>query len=361
MRTKKFLLGLPFLMVLSLLEGCSVGEASATQAQAAEPNESVVAVPVEVESAVLADIYATYDATSNIDSEGDAPVVARVAGDVVEILVEEGDWVSKGQALARLDGERMRLEMLSAKADLEKVRGEYRRYLDLNERGLVSKSMFDGLKYDLEALEATYKLKKLNYGYATVRATIDGFVSDRSIKLGQNVNIDEALFRITDTSELVSYLQIPQTELAKFDVGQIVSVSVDSMPDTAFAAEVIRISPTIDTRNGTFRATVFIDNETGMLAPGMFARFSVAYEKHSKALTIPAQALIVEDEQTWVYVMQDDEVSRRAVDVGIESGDVAEVLNGLSEGEQVVTVGQGSLKDGSKVLAQTDDVNKITG
>ena len=221
------------------------------------------------------------------------------------LFVEEGDVVEAGDKLAQLDGERLRLEMLSAKADLDRVRGEYGRYTDLAARGLVSEAMFEGLKYDLEALEASYELAQLNFEYSIIRAPIDGVVSAREIKLGQNVGINDVVFRITDTSELLAYLQIPQAELAKFAAGHSATLSVDAMPNTVYLASIERISPTIDARNGTFRATAFIDNRSGELAPGMFARFTIAYEKHTDALVIPKQALVAEDDQTAVYVVAD--------------------------------------------------------
>ena len=244
--------------------------------------------------------------------------------------------------------------MLAAKADVDKVRGDYERYLDLNKRGLVSEAMFDGLRYDLEALEASYKLKKLNYEYTNIRATISGVVAERNVRLGENVGVGTPLFRITDTSQLIAHLQIPQTELSKFAAGHTATLVVDSAPTLEHAAEIVRISPTIDTRNGTFRATAFIDNEAGTLAPGMFAKFKIAYEKRVGVMTIPTMALIEEDDETTVYVVENDAVSRRSIEIGIVASDKVEVLSGLSADDEVVVVGQAALRDGSKVLAQYD-------
>ena len=106
---------------LASLPGCGTGQASVA---ANASTEAATPVPVEVALPVRADIFATYDATATITSDADAPVVARVAGDVVELLVEEGDRVASGQVLARLDGQRLRLEMLAAKANLEQAQKE---------------------------------------------------------------------------------------------------------------------------------------------------------------------------------------------------------------------------------------------
>ena len=353
----------PLLATLTLtgfavISGCGTGQASVTddaEVRAATP------VPVETAAPVRGDIFATYHATSTIESDVDAPVLARVGGEVVALLVEEGDIVKAGQVLARLDGERLRLEMLSARADLERVSGELERYEDLAARGLVSAAMYDGLKFDVDALQARYELARLNYEYSAIRATISGVVSARDIKLGQHITADSIAFRITDTSELVAYLQIPQAELAKFATGHSAGLSVDSMPDTMFAATIARISPTIDTRNGTFKATAVIGNDSGDLVPGMFARFTIAYEKHTDALLIPSIAVIEEDDEASVYVVVDGAVSRRVVETGIASDGRVEILGGLEENEEIVVVGHSGLRDGSKVLASNKAVDSFTG
>ena len=356
----KKLIAITLIVALSaaMLSGCGTGEASV--ASSAEVR-AAMPVPVEVALPRRADIYATYDATSTIASDADAPVVARVGGEVIELLVEEGDRVVAGQVLARLDGERLRLEMLSAKADMERVRGEYLRHADLAARGLVSEAMYEGLSFDLEELEASYELSRLNYEYSMLRAPIDGLVSSREIRLGQSIAVSDVAFRITDTRELIAYLQIPQSELPKFEAGHDASIKVASMPGKAYPARIVRVSPTIDTRNGTFRATAYVDNRSGELAPGMFARFTIAYAKHPDALVIPKRALVEEDDRTTVYVVVDGQVKRRQIETGIESEGLVEVLDGLDADEEIVVVGQTGLRDGSKVAASNKRLDSYTG
>ncbi len=345
-------------VVTASLSACGVGEA-----KTAELAEIAAATPLPVEVSVplTADIFATYQSTTTISSDAEAPVVARVSGEVVEILVEEGDDVEEGQLLARLDGERLRLQMIESKANLEKTRKEYERYVQLHERGLVSASAFEGLKFDMDALNATYELKRLNYNYTKIRAPISGVVSSRYIKLGQHVMAGVAAFKITDTTKLVAYLSIPQTELSKISAGDTARLRVDAMPEVEFSAVIARISPTIDPRNGTFRATASIENQDGDLAPGMFGRFNIAYERHADALLIPASALIEEDSETVVYVVNDGSASRRAIEVGIQSDGLVEVLRGLDANDQIVVTGQNGLRDGARVLASNELQAGITG
>jgi len=342
-------------LLSTALSACGVGEAKVTETVMAAP------LPVEISQPERADIYATYHTTGTLSSDSDAPIMARVGGEVVEIFVEEGDIVERGQVLAKLDGERLRFEMKQAEAEYKRVTSEYERLIDLHERGLVSAAMYDGLQFDMHALKAAYELKRLNYQYTFIRAPISGVISSRDIKLGRQLTANDPTFRITDTDRLVAYLKVPQTELSKFESGLAMKLSVDAMPEIMYAAIVERISPTIDVTNGTFRATAYIDNSNHELAPGMFARFQVAYEKHEDALVVPSEAVIQEDNLAFVYVVTNGEAERRAVRTGIQSDDVVEILDGLSSDDLVVTTGLSGLKDGSQVLASNIPADRVSG
>ncbi len=358
MNSTKSYFALATVLLSASITGCGVGVASTP----ANQNETISApLPVRVVSPEVTEIFATYRTTSTIQSDRDAPIAARVQGEVVELFVEEGDWVEKGQLLARLDGDRLRIQMNQAKANFEKTTREYDRYINLHERGPVSTASFDGMKSDLDALDASYKLGKLNYGYTFVRASISGVVSARDIKIGQHVNVGDTTFRITDPSELIAYLQIPQNELAKFSIGHTTSLYVDSMPEHKFEGRIERISPTIDVRNGTFRATALVDNHEALLAPGMFGRFEIAIEKHSDALVIPTAAVIEEDNVSVVYIVEDGAARQKVITTGIEENGQIEILSGLSGNEEIIMTGQSGLRDGSKVLASLPTKQALTG
>jgi membrane fusion protein (multidrug efflux system) len=343
---------------LSFLSACGTGEASISsesEVLAATP------LPVVVASPSVADVFATYETTAKIAADSEAPVIARAEGQIIEILVEEGDLVTAGQLLARLDGDRARLQMLQSEVNLEKATREYERQITLSKRGLVSVASLETMKYDVASLQATYELRRLNYEYTVIKAPIAGVIASRNIKGGAHVNINDAVFMIANTDRLVAHLKIPQTELSKISAGHLASVLVDSMPGVSYEAQIARISPTIDPRNGTFRATAYIENANRELAPGMFGKFSIAYEKHSGALLVPKSAIVEEDNEVVVYVVENGAALRRPVTTGIESSNMVEILDGLMPDEDVIVSGQTGLRDGSKVLASAGQSDPVTG
>ena len=325
--------------------GCGGQDASAQ-----EESVSATRLPVVVTTASVADLAIRYATTATIEADSEAPVLARVAGEISEVYVEEGDFVEQGQILASLDGDRLRLQARKAHADFERATREYERLQQLHARDLVSTAALDNAQFDLNTLKAAYERSQLEYSYTNVRATIAGVVSARIVKVGTHVSEGSPLFQITETSRLIAYLNIPQTELAKFSPGDPTTISVDAFPAAQFRGEIARLSPTIDAINGTFRATVYIDNQEGRIAPGMFGHFSITYETHDDALVIPESAVLLEDDRAVVYVVKQGMAVQRRVEIGIAAEGMQEITAGLAENDPVVLQGQARLSDGTPVL-----------
>ena len=106
---------------------------------------------------------------------------AHVIAKIDRLYVEEGDEVTKGQVLARLDGDRLRLELTQSAANLQKLKRDYERNVDLKEKGLISTGDFDKIRYEMEALEASYNLAKLELDYTQIRAPITGRISSARV------------------------------------------------------------------------------------------------------------------------------------------------------------------------------------
>ncbi len=330
------------------LSGCKAGKASSLTITSGS-GSSDTALPVEIALPRNENIFATYNTTANIESDEEAPVVARVSAEIVEILTEEGQRVQAGQILARQDGRRLRLELAQAAATLNKTRQEYDRNVMLHNKGLVSAGAFENLEYEVTALEAAWELKQLELDYTVIRAPISGVISARYAKVGNHGARNSVMFDIIDTSSLIAYLHIPEVELDKFTTGINVALKVDAIPRQTFSAVVTRISPTINADSGTFKMTAAINNLDGELVPGMFGHFDIAYEKHDCAITIPATAIIAEDNSMIVFIAQDGVAIRRVVKTGIRSGSRVEILEGLSSNDSIVISGSSGLRNGSPI------------
>lgn len=141
---------------VALAAGCSNGKAKDKG-----PAEADAVVPVEVQPLRRAAMLAVYSGTAPIEAHEEAEVVAKVGGEVRQIFVEEGDAVKAGQVLARLDGDRLRLDVAQTEANLRKLERDYNRQLELSQKGLVAKGTAENAKFDLDALRAAYDSGRL--------------------------------------------------------------------------------------------------------------------------------------------------------------------------------------------------------
>ena len=340
---------LALLPLLGLLPGCGVGEAGVT---AEAPAPAAAAVPVVTVHPVYGEAVATHAGTVNLEADAEAAVTAKVGGEVTELLVEEGAAVKAGQVLARLDRDRLRLRMEQSRAALNKLKQEYRRNVALHERGLVSEGAFANLRYEMEAQDAAYRLARLELEYSDIVAPIGGVVSSRVVKVGNTVNEGDVAFRITDTEALIAYLYVPQRDLSYYAVGMPARLALDALPGAEYTGTIARISPRIDPATGTFRVTLSVDSRDGELRPGMFARVNVVYEKRADALLVPAAAILAEDADRAVFVVEDGVARRRPVDLGYADGEQIEVVDGLTPQDDVIVVGQSGVKDGTPVAIE---------
>ena len=130
---------------------------------------------------------------------------------------------------------------------------------------------------------------------------------------------------------------------------QPVQMLVDALPDVAFAGSVARVSPVVDAATGTFRVVAQFKDDSGKLRSGMFGRVRIVYDQRSDALVVPRAALVGDNKDASVFVVDKDVAKRRKVTLGYADGGQVEIVDGLAEGEKVVTLGQAALRDGAKV------------
>jgi membrane fusion protein (multidrug efflux system) len=335
-----------FVLAMVLLASCQQGgEEAVTET---EEDESP-AIPVETALPTRGDIYAVYSGTAPIEAFADATVIAKVGGEVREVLAEEGDDVRSGQVLARLDGDRLRLEMEQAEANLRKLQRDYQRNVDLKGKGLISEGDFEKIRYEMEALQATFDLAKLELGYTEIRAPIDGVISERFIKIGNTIDINEQTFKVTSLEPLISYLHVPEREYRRIEPGQKAMIAVDALSDSNFDAIVARISPIVDPETGTFKISIEVSDESRRLKPGMFGRIDIVFDMHANALQVPRSAIVEHAGQSTLFVVNEEVVERRIISTGYAESGQIEVLQGLDDMEEIVVIGQTSLKDGSKI------------
>lgn len=344
--------------VITLLAGSGIWLSNCTAESESKDNtekDSSTAIPVESAQVQQGDISAYYKSTATLEAEDEALVVSKVGGIVEEIYVEEGDIVEPGQKLAELEDEQLEIELNQAEANFKKLKNDFERNQELYQKNLISAEQYENKKFEFESQKAAYELAKLRVKHSTIRAPIEGVISERFIKKGNMMGTNEQTFKITDFDPLLAVLHVPEHEMNKLKKDQTTLLNVDALPGETFHGEILRISPVVDPSTGTFKVTVAIKDESRRLKPGMFGRIQIVYDVHANTRIIPKNAVISEDNTNSVFVIEDKMAFKRPIEIGYSNGSRQEVLNGLEVGQQVVTIGQSSLQDSTMVDVITYD------
>jgi membrane fusion protein (multidrug efflux system) len=337
-----------FMIMIAVAGGLLVGCGRSSNSET-DGNGDDVTVPVEVAMVTSGDIASYWTGTATLEAEKETEVVAKVGGVVKRILVEEGDYITAGQMLAKLDDEKTAVQMEQAKANLDKLKSDYDRARELYDESLVSAQEFQRAKYEYDTQKASYDLCALDLEYTAIRSPISGVVAERLIKVGNMVLANSAVFRVTDPDPLLAVLHVPERQVGKLMDGQRATITVDALGEGEFAGRVDRISPVVDPSTGTIKVTVEVHDASRSLKPGMFARVNIVHNVHAGALLAPRDAIMEEDDESTVFVVSDSTAFRRVVKTGYVNSVHIEVLEGLALGDTLVTTGKGSLKDSSRV------------
>lgn len=312
-------------------------------------------VPVEAVAVARGDIQQTYRTITTLEAEEDVQVVARSAGILQDIYVEEGDRVTKGQILAQLDVEQLSLEVAQLKATLQKLEKELKRQKSLYARKLGSSDALDRAQFEYESQLAQYKLSQLKLNYASIKAPIDGVIVERMAKSGNFISNNQELFKIVNPSSLKAVLHLPEKELANVQKDQLVLLTIDALNNKVVEGKIERIRPAIDTSTGTFKVVASLTNNENLLQTGMFGKVEVVFDTHPNTLLLEQQAVITQDNRSHVFVVKDAKAMQTPVKIGFKQNGVLEIIDGLSESDQVITTGQQILKHETKIEVVTLD------
>ena len=314
------------------------------------------AVPVKVDQVTRGEISDYILANTTLEAERWVEVRARTTGQVVKIMGEEGDRVSKGSLLARLDDEAAHLQASQMEVAYEEALRNFERAKKMYQRRLVSEEDFATAKGALDRDRAQFEQAKLNLSYTTIASPVTGVLTSRNVEVGNMVTNNQAVFSVADFPPLLARIRIPEKNIGKVAVDQHAKVTVESAPGKQFSGMVKMISPVVNPESGTIKVTIEIQEALdGVLRPGMFSSVYLITETHENALVIPKKGLVLEGEGNQVFVYEKDAESgmglakRKNVKIGFSDNERLEVLSGLADGEQVITVGHEGLRPGTAV------------
>lgn len=277
---------------------------------------------------------------------------AENSGRVVRVLVDEGSRVTRGQTLAIIDAGTLGIDLESAQATLQNALRDQQRYENAYKTGGVTQQQLDQSRLSVANAQARVSQSKIRVGDANVRASINGVVNKRYIEPGAYVSPGTQLFELVDVSKLKLDVAVNENQVARLKVGDRVQVKASVFPDKTFSGRVSFIAAKSDA-SLNFPVEIEVVNTAGnQLKAGMYGTAIFDFPQQAAAIIVPRNAFVGSVNSNEVFVVDAGNVARvRKVVSGRIIGDQVEVLQGLNEGDVVITSGQINLVDGSKVAA----------
>lgn len=303
------------------------------------------AIPVEGAFVTAGPLTRSIPAVGTLRSNESVTLSPEMAGRVVEINIEEGGRVEAGAVVALLDQSIYNAELAQAQASLELSRANFQRAQDLVEKNAGTLRARDEAQAALRNDQAAVELARARLEKTKIIAPFDGIVGLRQVSVGQYLDPGDVIARLEDIDPLKVDFRVPEVYFRVVKVGQPIAIAIDAFPDQSFRGEVYAIDPQVDVNGRAVVIRARVPNDDGRLRPGLFARVNLIYESRDRVLFVPEQALVPIGEEQSVFKVVDGKAVMTKVVIGERVGSSVEILEGLAEGDIVVTAGQIKLQD----------------
>lgn len=283
------------------------------------------------------------------------PIMAEVQGRIKKINFHQGQSVKKDQLLIQLDDEQAKNSLKEAMAQLKVNRSNYSRQVQLKAKGYGSSAAFEKAEAEMMSAGAQVEKARIHLKYTRIMAPFDGDIGLVNISEGAQVQTGQEITRLVSNSSLMVEFQVPEAEVRYIQQGQEAEVLVEGFDALPVPSFITAIEPYSDPIAHTITIKAKLDNPDKKFRDGAYARVTVALSTENQAIVIPKEAYMREDEQDFVFVIENGRAMKRPITVGIRDSDFIQVTEGLKPGEVVITDQGELLTDGFPVKIDTSN------
>ncbi|MEO8837116.1 MAG: efflux RND transporter periplasmic adaptor subunit [Herbaspirillum sp.] len=341
---------------------------SATATASQPATASLEFLPGDLIRVGNSDLRETMALTGSLRAVNKVAIKARVSAQIDQVLVREGEAVSAGQLLIKMDSTEYRARVDQAQGALVAARGQLAiaaRSRDANQallsRGFISKnanstttSQYEIALANVNSAQGALDAARKSQNDTFIRAPMSGLISSRTVQPGEKVSADNHLLDIVDLRQLEMEAAVPAEDILRIALGQSVQISVEGMGgEQSIVGTVVRINPATQAGSRSILTYIRVDNADQRLRDGMFAEAQLTLAQKKQVLTVPQSALQMVAGQPTVYAVEDAVLKQKIVRVGVrgrtDAGPAVEIISGLTNGAQIVKTNLGDLPIGSKV------------
>jgi RND family efflux transporter MFP subunit len=291
----------------------------------------------------------------------DLLVKAEVPGQVVTVLVEEGQTVEKGQALIQLDDRDYRIRLARIETNYQLAKLGYNRTAALAKMKATSMAKLDNIEAQLKDLEAQVSEANLALSRTRITAPIGGRLNEIKAKQGNFLAVGDPVAQILQLYQVKIAIGVPESDVAAiFDLEEA-EVIIEALDKYRVKGRKAFLSRQPRTLARLYDLELIVPNPDGRILPGMFARVELVKQVFDRALAIPLYTVISQGDERIVFVEKAGRAERRSIELGALVGWQVQVTSGLAAGEKVIVVGHRLVDDGQpvEVIKNVSDLSEI--
>lgn len=328
-----------------------------------EPSRTVPYPLVEVLEIKFETFVESMIFQGEVQADDRAVISARATGKVLKVYPAEGESVSRGNLLVRLDHEEKNRELERIRAVEDRLRSDFdladkqlSRQKELFAREIIPRDSLDVAEHKVVALKAQLRENQAGLAllleqlkYVEESAPFNGLVQKTYVQKGELVSPGKPLLELVSLENLKAFFSVPQNDASKLMPGMPVSMHIPALDDSEVSSVIHSINPALEPGTRNMTATAFFPGNADRARPGMAVNVHVELNKTQEAVIIPAQAVQRLGTESWVYTVEDNHARKRKIETGPTRQGRVMVLKGLEEGELLVVTPDQRLKDQSQV------------
>lgn len=341
---KILLLTLPFL----LLVGCGNTDPQQLKERfiGGSTEERVIAVGImniDTTEGVVQNSYPGY-----LEEGQSVDLAFKYGGLLEQIYVKEGSRVTKGQRLAKVSSPTLENSLRSAQATLEQAQDAYNRLKKVHDNGSLPDIKWKEMEANLEKAQAAYDLAYAMIAENDLTAPFSGTVSAVNVEVGENIPPLRPVVSLINTDKMSVKITVPENEIAAIHTGDPAKIVIPALNDRHYSGQVSEKGMTASLLTHSYPVKVLVDNPDKDLASGMIAKVMLKADVNS-AIIIPANAILINKDGKFVWVVENERATRRMIQISGYSGTGVIVSEGLKGGDQVIVEGYQKVSEGMKV------------
>lgn len=346
-------------------------------------------VAVEIKPVEIGTIRDVGQFSGSLIPKSQFNIAPKVSGKLKKLFVDIGDPIRNGQVIAQLDDEEYQQQVAQAEADLkmaranledvqnslELARKELERAETLYKKGILSDAQFDSTRAQFNAQQSRFKVAsaqvanreaaletaRTRLSYTKIVASWEKgsnirYVGERYVDEGALLSVNTPIISVIEIQPIIAVIYVTDKEYFRIKPGQPVRVNSSAFPGQSFTGQVARVAPLLKETSRQARIEIEIDNEEGLLKPGMFVNAEIEFAKRDNTRIVPFSSLVTRGGAQGIFVadLQERKAYFRPVTPGIIEGDRAEILEPDGLSGYVVTLGQHLLQDGMSIILPED-------